>query len=175
MDSNHRRRSRRFYSTLLLPEADAADQRIRRSRRVYGPPPSAMRPWAPGSGGHGGHGRGQDEPRTRAERATDGAGRIHGRAQWELVTLTAPARLCSSDAAAITLFARFALGPGVQGAANGDEVANADISGTRAEHERNLSANPLCPVLVPDRGAEPAGLTCVPDGRCPTCPRCRSQ
>ena len=38
-------------------------------------------------------------------------------------------------AAVISLFTGFALGPGVLGGASGGEVANADISGTRAEHE----------------------------------------
>jgi hypothetical protein len=47
------------YRPSLLPEADAADQRIRGSRRDSGPPPSAMRPCVPGleaarrTGGHG--------------------------------------------------------------------------------------------------------------------------
>ena len=50
MGSNHRRLSRRFYSPSLLVEAGAAGQRLRRSRRDCGPPPSAMRPWSPGSG-----------------------------------------------------------------------------------------------------------------------------
>jgi hypothetical protein len=51
------RRSRRFYSPSLLPESPAADLRLCVSRRDFGPPPSAMRPWAPGSGGRGIHGR----------------------------------------------------------------------------------------------------------------------
>jgi hypothetical protein len=38
------RLSRRFYSPLLLPEADVADQRGRHPRPFCGPPPSAMRP-----------------------------------------------------------------------------------------------------------------------------------
>ena len=38
-------------------------------------------------------------------------------------------------AAVISVFPGFALGPGVLGAADGDEVANADISGTSAELE----------------------------------------
>jgi len=42
-------------------------------------------------------------------------------------------------AAVIPLFTRFALGPGALGAADGDEAANADISGTRAEHEATES------------------------------------
>jgi hypothetical protein len=42
-------------------------------------------------------------------------------------------------AAVISLFTRFALGPGVLGAADGDEVANADISGTPAELEATES------------------------------------
>jgi hypothetical protein len=74
LGSNQRRLSRRFYSTLLLPESPPADQRIRPSRRVCGPPPSAMRPWAPGSVGRAAHGRARTSPRTGAEKATDGAG-----------------------------------------------------------------------------------------------------
>jgi hypothetical protein len=44
--SNHRRLSRRFYSPLAPPESLAADQRGRRPRCDFGPPPSAMCPWA---------------------------------------------------------------------------------------------------------------------------------
>jgi hypothetical protein len=58
--SNQRRLSRRFYSPSLLFEAYAANLRLCVSRRDLGPPPSAMRPWAPGSGAAGrtdGHGR----------------------------------------------------------------------------------------------------------------------
>ena len=73
LGSNQRRLSRRFYSTLAPPEPPPADQRIRRTRRVYGPPPSAMRPWVPGSGGRACHGRRRTSPRTGAEKATDGA------------------------------------------------------------------------------------------------------
>ena len=58
------------------------------------------------------------------------------------VTLTAPPGFVALTwhfrlplAAVISLFTGFALGPGVLGAADGDEVANADISGTPAEHE----------------------------------------
>ena len=36
VDSNHRRRSRRFYSTLLQPESPPSDQRVCASRRVSG-------------------------------------------------------------------------------------------------------------------------------------------
>ena len=64
LGSNQRRLSRRFYRPPLLPESPAADQGIRASRRDSGPPPSAMRPCAPGSG---------------AVRRTDG----HGRDRWE--------------------------------------------------------------------------------------------
>ena len=63
VDSNHRRRSRRFYSPLLLPESPPADQHIRASRRKFGPPPSAVRPCAPDFG---------------AVKATDGGGKGHG-------------------------------------------------------------------------------------------------
>ena len=44
LGSNQRRLSRRFCSTLLLTEAEAADQHIRASKRESGSPPSAMRP-----------------------------------------------------------------------------------------------------------------------------------
>jgi hypothetical protein len=64
LGSNQRRLSRRFYSTLAPPESPSADQRIRRLRRVPGPPPSAMRPCAPDFG---------------AVKATDGGGKGHGR------------------------------------------------------------------------------------------------
>jgi hypothetical protein len=50
LGSNQRRLSRRFYSTLLLAEADAADQRGRASRLHSGPPPSAAPPPAPPGG-----------------------------------------------------------------------------------------------------------------------------
>jgi hypothetical protein len=49
--SNQRRlsrRSRRFYSTLLLPESCTADLLLCVTRRNSGPPPSAMRPCVPG-------------------------------------------------------------------------------------------------------------------------------
>jgi hypothetical protein len=65
LGSNQRRLSRRFYSPSLLPEVSAADQCIGCSKRVWGLPPSAMRPWAPDFGDHIGHGQGQ---------------KIHGRA-----------------------------------------------------------------------------------------------
>jgi hypothetical protein len=64
LGSNQRRLSRRFYRPPLLSESHVADQRIRRPRRVSGPPPSAMRPWTPGSG---------------PVRSTDGYGPAHGR------------------------------------------------------------------------------------------------
>jgi hypothetical protein len=71
----------------------------------------------------------------------------------EVTPLKLQSRLCSSDLAfqatsccrhlSLHRVRTFALGSGVLGAASGEEVANADISGTRAEHEqRNLSANP---------------------------------
>ena len=62
LGSNQRRLSRRFYNPSLLPEAHAADQRGRGPRRDSGPPPSAMRPCAPGLV----HGRGRKKPRTGA-------------------------------------------------------------------------------------------------------------
>jgi hypothetical protein len=83
LGSNQRRLSRRFYSTLAPPRSPPADQRIRRSGRVGGPPPSAMRPWAPGFGVRVVHGRARTSPRTGAEKATDGRGKGHGRGRWE--------------------------------------------------------------------------------------------
>ena len=74
LGSNQRRLSRRFYSPLAPPESPPAYQRIRHSRRVCGPPPSAMRPWVPGFGGLAAHGRARTSPRTGAGKATDGAG-----------------------------------------------------------------------------------------------------
>ena len=63
--------SRRFYSPSLLPESPPADQHGRASRRDSGPPPSAMRPWASGSGAAestDGHGRrGQERCADRAQ------------------------------------------------------------------------------------------------------------
>jgi hypothetical protein len=56
--------SRRFYSTLLLSESPPADQHVCASRRKFGLPPSAMRPWFPDFG---------------AVKATDGGGKGHGR------------------------------------------------------------------------------------------------
>jgi hypothetical protein len=66
MGSNQRRLSRRFYSTLLLTEAGAADQRLCASRRDCGPPWSAMRPCVLDSWGRSAHGRGRKRPRTGA-------------------------------------------------------------------------------------------------------------
>jgi len=74
LGSNQRRLSRRFYSPLAPPESPRADQRIRRSRCVCGPPPSAIRPWVPGFGVRAVHGRARTSPRTGAEKATDRAG-----------------------------------------------------------------------------------------------------
>jgi len=74
LGSNQRRLSRRFYSPSLLTEEHGADQHIRASMRDFGLPPSAMRPWAPGSGDRAAHGRRRNGPRTDAEEATDGAG-----------------------------------------------------------------------------------------------------
>jgi len=62
LGSNQRRLSRRFYSPSLLAGVHATDQHIRRPRRHPAPPPSAMRPWAPGLV----HGRGRKNPRTGA-------------------------------------------------------------------------------------------------------------
>ena len=92
VDSNHRRRSRRFYSPLAPPESPPADQRVRRSRRDCGVPPSAMRPWAPGSGGSTAHGRRRNWPRTRAKRPTDAGGKATD-GPAGAVMLTAPARI----------------------------------------------------------------------------------
>jgi hypothetical protein len=74
--SNHRRLSRRFYSTLLLTESPPVDQLIRRSRGVCGPSPSAMRPLGAGF-------RGPCGPRTEADQPTDGGGPAHGRGRQE--------------------------------------------------------------------------------------------
>src|ERR1035441_3782270 len=71
LGSNQRRLSRRFYSPSLLPEVHAADQHIRRSRCHPAPPPSAMRPCAPGLV----HGRGRKNPRTGAVRAVTSTAR----------------------------------------------------------------------------------------------------
>ena len=67
-NSGRLHRSRRFYSPSLLPESNGIDQRIRGSRLGSGPPPSAMRPCAPDSGGRAGHERG---------------GKGHGPGRWE--------------------------------------------------------------------------------------------
>ena len=64
LGSNQRRLSRRSYSPLAPPEFPPADQRVRASRVRPWPPPSAMRPCAPGLI----HGRG---------------GKGHGRGRWE--------------------------------------------------------------------------------------------
>ena len=79
LGSNQRRLSRRFYSPSLLPEVHTADQHIRRSRHDRGPPPSAMRPWAPGLV----HGRGR---------------KTHGRGRWERLHRPS-AWFCASDLA----------------------------------------------------------------------------
>jgi hypothetical protein len=61
LGSNQRRLSRRFYSPLAPPESLTPDQRLCVSRQDCGPPPSAVRPCAPGLGarprtdGHGRH------------------------------------------------------------------------------------------------------------------------
>jgi hypothetical protein len=111
-----------------------------------------MRPWVPDSGavratdgGGTGHGREQEAPRTRPGQATDGAEKSTD-GSVGAVTLTAPPGFVALTwhfrvplAAVISLFTGLALGPAVLGAASGDEVANADISGTRAEHEATES------------------------------------
>ena len=74
LGSNQRRLSRRFYSPSLLTEEPGADQHIRVSMRDLGLPPSAMRPWVPGSVGRAARGRMRNGPRTGAAEATDGAG-----------------------------------------------------------------------------------------------------
>jgi hypothetical protein len=71
--------SRRFYSPILLFKAYVTDLTLCDSRRDLGPPPSAMRPWVPGSARSTdrrrlAHGRPRTGPRTRAGKATDGAG-----------------------------------------------------------------------------------------------------
>jgi hypothetical protein len=86
-------------------------------------------------------------------RSTDEHGPAHGRARKRprtgpagAVTQTVPTRIPALTchfrvplAAVISVFTGFALGPGVLGAASGDEVANAGISGTRAGHEATES------------------------------------
>ena len=57
----------------LRPSPRPADQRIRRSRRISGPPPSAICPWTPSSWAPCVHGRARTSPRTGAEKVTDGA------------------------------------------------------------------------------------------------------
>ena len=86
----HDRQRERFYSPILLFESYAADLRLCASRRDLGRPPSAMRPWAPGSGtersadrGRTGHGRARTGPRTATDQPTDDGGKGHGRGRWE--------------------------------------------------------------------------------------------
>jgi hypothetical protein len=79
LGSNQRRLSRRFYSTLLLFESYADDLRLCASRRDLGPPPSAIRPWTPGSGVRAVQGPCVNRPRTGTDRPTDGHGPAHGR------------------------------------------------------------------------------------------------
>jgi hypothetical protein len=74
MGSKQRRLSRRFYSPNAPPEPPPADQHIRRSRRVCGPSPSAMRPWVPGFGVLAVHGPARSRPPTGTDQPTDGAG-----------------------------------------------------------------------------------------------------
>jgi hypothetical protein len=83
MGSNHRRLSRRFYSPILLFEAYAADLRLCHPRRDLGPPPSAMRPWAPGFGVRAVRRPWQNRPRTGTDKPADGHGPTHGRGRWE--------------------------------------------------------------------------------------------
>jgi hypothetical protein len=59
---------RRFYRPNAPPKSPPADQRIRRPRRIGGPPLSAICPWVPGSGGFAVHGRARTSSRTGAER-----------------------------------------------------------------------------------------------------------
>jgi hypothetical protein len=80
LGSNQHRLSRRFYSPILLFEAYDVDLRLCASRRDLGRSPSAMRPWAPGSGaersadhGRTGHGRARTSLRTATDQPTDEA------------------------------------------------------------------------------------------------------
>jgi hypothetical protein len=71
--------SRRFYSPVLLFESYAAELRLCDPRRDLGPPPSAMRPWVPGSGVRAVDRPSQAGPRTATDQPTDGHGPAHGR------------------------------------------------------------------------------------------------
>jgi hypothetical protein len=73
LGSNQRRLSRRFYSTLLLPRRTPLTSAKRAPRRVCWLPPSAVRPWTPGSGVRVVHRPWRNRPRTGADRPTDGA------------------------------------------------------------------------------------------------------
>jgi hypothetical protein len=75
LGSNHRRLSRRFYSPILLFEAYAADLHLCLSRQDLGQPPSAMRPWTPGSGVRAVHRPWRNRPRTGPDRPTDDGGK----------------------------------------------------------------------------------------------------
>jgi hypothetical protein len=78
-------RCRPWYAeaTVLQPARSArvtpTDQRGRRPRRDFGPPPSAMRPWAPGFGVRAVDRPWVNRPRTGTDRSTDGHGPVHGR------------------------------------------------------------------------------------------------
>ena len=73
------RLSRRFYSLILLFKSYAADLLLCHPRRDLGRPPSAIRPWTPGSGVRAVHGPWVNRPRTGTDRPTDGHGPAHGR------------------------------------------------------------------------------------------------
>ena len=83
LGSNQRRLSRRFYSPILLFESYAGDLRLCVSRRDLGQPPSAMRPWAPGSGVRAVRRPWRNRPRTATDQPTDDSGNGHGRGRWE--------------------------------------------------------------------------------------------
>jgi hypothetical protein len=83
LGSNQRRLSRRFYSPILLFESYADDLRLCASRLDLGPPPSAMRPWAPGFGVRAVDRPSQAGLRTATDQPTDGGGKGHGRGRWE--------------------------------------------------------------------------------------------
>jgi hypothetical protein len=79
LGSNQRRRSRRFYSPILLFESYAADLHLCLSRWDLGWPPSAIRPWTPGSGVRAVDRPSQAGPRMATDQPTDGGGKGHGR------------------------------------------------------------------------------------------------
>ena len=93
LGSNQRRLSRRFYTPSLLAELPPADQRLCASRHDLGLPPSAMRPWVPGSGGRAGRGRSRTGPRTGADRPTDGGRERPRTGPAGAVVLAVPVRI----------------------------------------------------------------------------------